>query len=367
MRNLCERLKLDYRGDLDRAQGRYINGSGYTLRVGFCVDALLAIDPERFAGCDLIVDEVVQVLRHLLTSSTCNKEGMRPLLLARFAALVRSARRVIVADADLDDETLHYLHSLRSETDPVFLIRNDYQPQGYEVRSIESPDSSTVTTSMLADVGRLPAGKVLLVTTDGLKKSEHLAHSVKREFPGKRVLLLNSNTIGGDREQAFVRSPDTEIQHYDVIIASPTLGTGFSLEIQGKIDRVYGIFSGGSSTDADMAQALGRVREPVDRIIWCAKRGSNLSKVSRSPNRIELKSHLHQQTSVAASLIKLSLSDAAQNAIDAYDWTGDLHLKLWCHFTAQQNRSMLNLRDALIMRLRQEGHSVQIEVADLLD
>ncbi|NJL21986.1 MAG: DUF3854 domain-containing protein [Leptolyngbyaceae cyanobacterium SM1_3_5] len=39
MRNLCERLGLDYRGDLDRQGGRFINGSGYAMRVGFCVDA----------------------------------------------------------------------------------------------------------------------------------------------------------------------------------------------------------------------------------------------------------------------------------------------------------------------------------------
>lgn len=365
MRNLCERLGLRYRGDLDRAGGRFIDESGYALRIGFCVDALLAIDPEQFKGCDLIIDEVVQVLRHLLTSSTCNKDGMRPLLLAKFTALVRSARRVIVADADLDNATLHYLQQLRGEADnSVFLIRNDYQPQGYAVRYVESRDSSPAIAFLLDDVGKLTPGKVLFVSTDSLKKSQHLAHLIRQQHPGKRVLVLNSHTSGGDIEQAFIRSPDAELQHYDVIIASPSLGTGVSIEAQGVIDRVYGIFSGGSSTDADIAQALGRVREPVDRIVWCAKRGSNFSKVSRSTSIIELKRQLHQKTSVAASLVKLSLSDAALGAIEAYDWKGDAHLNLWCHFAAQQNRSMLNLRDALLVRLRHEGHIVQVESAE---
>lgn len=364
MRNLCERLGLRYRGDLDRARGRFIDGSGYALRIGFCVDALLAINPEQFKECDLILDEVVQVLRHLLTSSTCNKDGMRPLLLARFTALVRSARRVIVADADLDNATLHYLQQLRGEEDSsVFLIRNDYQPPGYAVRYMESPDSSSVIASLLADVGNLASGKVLFVATDSLKKSQHIAQLIRQQHPGKRVLVLNSYTSNGSVEQAFIKTPDAELQHYDVVIASPTLGTGASIEAQGVIACVYGIFSGGSSTDADMAQALGRVREPVERIVWCAKRGSNLSKVSRSTSILELKSQLQQKTSIAASLVKLSLSDAAISAIDAYDWKGDAHLNLWCHFAAEQNRSMLNLRAALLVRLRQEGHSVQVESA----
>lgn len=107
MRNLSYRLGLDYKGDLDKAQGKFITGAGYTLRIGFCVDSLLWFNPNDFAGCDLVLDEVVQVIRHLLTSSTCAKDGKRPALLARLRELVRVARRVIVADADLDNATLH--------------------------------------------------------------------------------------------------------------------------------------------------------------------------------------------------------------------------------------------------------------------
>lgn len=43
----------------------------------------------------LVIDEVVQVLRHLLTSSTCRKDGKLPALLTRLRQLVQIARRVI--------------------------------------------------------------------------------------------------------------------------------------------------------------------------------------------------------------------------------------------------------------------------------
>jgi len=115
MQNLCARLQLDYRSDLDKVNGQFINGSAYALRVGFCVDALLAIQPDQFAGCVLVLDEVVQVLRHLLASSTCAKDGKRPALLARFRQIVSAAKQVIIADADLDNASIHYIQTLRGE------------------------------------------------------------------------------------------------------------------------------------------------------------------------------------------------------------------------------------------------------------
>jgi len=128
MRNLCHRLGMSYIGDLDKANGNFIDGSAYTLRVGLCLDSLLAIDPRKFRGCDLVLDETVQVLRHLLTSDTCRKDGKLPALLSRLRELVKVARRVILADADLNNASLDYIRELRGDNAPVYLIRNDYQP-----------------------------------------------------------------------------------------------------------------------------------------------------------------------------------------------------------------------------------------------
>ncbi|NJL55782.1 hypothetical protein HC928_11750 [bacterium] len=266
MRNLSSRLGLDYRGDLDKTpDGRFINGAGYTLRVGFCVDALLAIDPEQFRGCDLILDEVVQVVRHLLTSLTCAKDGKRPAILARLRALIQVARRVIIADADLDNATIRYIQDLRGENAPVYLIRNDCQPESYQVLMIDIPDRSVILKRILEALAVLPLGKVLFIATDSKATSKVVARLIEQELPDKRLLLVNSDTSGGDKEQEFVLYPDRVLvrNEYDVVICSPSVGTGVSIECQDIIQGVYGIFMGVSSTDADMAQALGRVRQPI--------------------------------------------------------------------------------------------------------
>jgi len=189
MRNLSTRLQLEYRGDLDKMNGRFITGSAYTLRVSFCVDALLAITPAQFTGCVLVLDEVVQVLRHLLTSSTCIKEGKRPALLARLRQLVVAARQVIIADADLDDASIQYIRELRGADAEVCLIRNDYQADGYPARLSHCADRSPIIAELLDQVANLEPGQVPFIVTDSKAVSKTIARLIYKQNLGRRVLL----------------------------------------------------------------------------------------------------------------------------------------------------------------------------------
>jgi hypothetical protein len=356
MRNICRRLGVNYRGDLDKVAGRYTDGGGFTLRVGGCVDGtLLSINPADFAGCDLILDEVVQVLRHLLTSSTCNKDGKRPVLLARFAELVQSARRVILADADLDKATINYIQALRGDDAPAWLLVNDAKVDPWPVDFIEAPDASAIvsrTLDLVAD------GKRVFIATDskaGSKKLNKLINGI--EGAGGKVLLLNSDTSGGEIEQDYIKDPDANLDH-NVVIASPSMATGVSIEAQDAYDVVVGIFWGASSTDADMAQALARVRQPIPRVVWCAKRGSSFSRIGRDTNPLRLRKLLQDKTNATAQLTAVSLGTLGQE-VTGYDWLNP-HVAMWASIEAQRNRSMMALRSALKCRLIHEGHKLNI-------
>ncbi len=365
-RNLCERMGLDYRGDIQSKKSRnqvgIIDDGVYRIGVGSCVDALLSIQPEWFINRDLFIDEVVQVVRHLLTSSTCAKDGKRPALLARFHEFVRVARRVIVADADLNSATLDYLQTLRADSSPVFLIRNDYQPEGYPVLFLEAPDKTEITARILQDAESLESGQVLLIATDSKRSSKMLHQLLIQQNPHHRILLINSETSSGLNERQFIQTPDTTLEEgtYNIVIVSPSMATGVSIEVQNIVQKVYGVFSGVSSTDADMAQALGRVRQPVERIVWCNRVGSNYSKVSRSTHAPTLKNQLKQSTAATVSLVRSSLREDDLVHIENYDWENDPHLNLFVKIEAERNRAMTALRDALRIRLIHEGNSVTI-------
>jgi hypothetical protein len=360
MRNLCRRLGVNYRGDLDRLKGEFINGDGYTLRIGGCVDGtLLAIDLEKFRGCDLILDEFVQLMRHLLTSSTCNKEGARPVLLARFTQLVQAAKRVIVADADLDKPCLDYLAQLRGEGSPLWLLVNDAKVEPWPVTFIEAPDASAITARLMADVA---AGQRVFIATDSKAGSQRLDRLINDlEAARLKVLLLNSDTSSGELEKAVIMDPNTTITDYPVVIATPSMGTGVSIEVH-HFDQVYGLFWGASSTDADMSQALARVRHPIPRVVWCAKQGRNFSKVGRETNPLRLKKLLQDKANATAQMTAASLG-ALGTEITHYDWLNP-HVDLWARIEADRNRSMLSLRSALKVRLIHEGHHLTLERLD---
>jgi Domain of unknown function (DUF3854)/Origin of replication binding protein len=355
-RNLCSRVGIHWRGDLDKFKGQFIAGDAYTLQVGFCVDSLLAIDPDRFADCVLVIDEVVQVLRHLLTSSTCRKDGKLPALLARLRQLMQVARRVIVADADLDDATLHYLADLRGDRQPVYLIRNDLKATGFTVNFIQAPNDTPALAKLVEAV---QTGDRVFISTDSKAASKRLAKLLNQL--DIKFLLLNSETSGGPEEQAFIANPDAILAtaDYPVVIATPSLSTGASIECD-YFDQVFGLFYGASSTDADMSQGLSRVRQTVPRVVWCAETGINLCSVSASTNPMLIKTALKNRTDASTMLLRCQLREDVQLALDHYDWQADPHLQLWAQISAKTNFAMLNLRVALRTRLRHEGNFVQI-------
>jgi hypothetical protein len=111
-----------------------------------------------------------------------------------------------------------------------------------------------------------------------------------------------------------------------------------------------------------MSQALARVRQPVPRVVWCAKCGRNFSKVGRETNPLRLKKLLQDKATATAQMTAASLGALVSNVTD-YDWLNP-HVHLWATLEAQRNRSMLSLRSALKVRLIHEGHQITIEHLD---
>jgi hypothetical protein len=353
-RSLAERMGLTWKSDADKANGQWIDAQGErtTQRLGLCVDSLLSIDPNQFVGCDLVIDEICQVLTHLLTSNTCRKDGKRPALLARLHWLMRVAHRVVVADADLNDSTLKYLQHLRGEDNAVNLIYNQYQPQGYPVQFLHCPNDSAITAQLLEDV---QAGKTVLLQTDSKDYADAIAAMLPAE---KRSIKITSDTSGNETAVEFVRHINEQALHYDVVIATPSMATGVSIEVD-HFEVVYGVFFG-TIPDADAAQALSRVRAPISRVVWCAAQGKNFSEVDRSEYSWHIKRSLKTKFDQEAALIRSSLHPDLIPVLDAeVDWEQNPHLNLWADITANTNRAMWRLRDQLQARLLYEGNTVE--------
>jgi hypothetical protein len=355
MRNLCDRLQLDYRGDLDEFKGQAINADGITHRVGLCVDSLGKINPDEFEGAIVVLDEFMQVLRHLLLSPTCNQDGKRPALLAKLSQILQVAQLVVLADADAADLGIDYIQGLIGSDVPIYLVRNDYQPEGFDVEALMDPKDDAIVSRILTDI---QAGEKVLVMTDALSGSEALKHLIDSLKTDTKGLIINSKTSGEEEQRDFITNPNQEAHHYSWILATPSLSTGVSIEVD-HFDKVYGLFYG-VITDADAAQALSRVRANVPRVIWVAQQGKNFNPVSSSTNPKEINQILKTKTDLNALVLKASLGCADMLIPELFNtiWENNPHVDLYTKLVAHSNQAMWTLREGLLARLQLEGNTV---------
>jgi hypothetical protein len=357
-RNLAKRLNCDYIADTDKYDSKFIaDGSRKTSRIALCADSLLSIPTGFVENGDLILDEVDQVLRHLFTGSTCGKKGKRPVLIAKFIQLVREAKRVILASADIDSWMIALIASIRNEH-LTYGISNSYKANGYDCDFYQSGDDTAIIESLIQDV---KASQALFIATDSKSKGKRLAKVLYPIIGKEAILEVNSETSGSQEVKAFIQNPDQYLADHPyikVVIATPSMGTGVSIESD-HFDKVYGLFYGVSICDNDASQALSRVRKPIPRIVWAKRKGSLYSRFGQSFAPFEITGNIQKLTTKTADLLKDHLAPEQLARLNAIDWQGAI-MNATSEIEADRNRSMADFRDNLQVRLEHEGNNVSI-------
>jgi hypothetical protein len=105
-------------------------------------------------------------------------------------------------------------------------------------------------------------GENIFVASNTVKDCVNFENSILSQFPNleDKILLVNCDNQNEEKQRAFLLNPTEEIKKYQIVLASPTISTGFSID--GKhVNHVFGCFdciTHFSATDCD--QALFRVR-----------------------------------------------------------------------------------------------------------
>ncbi len=324
-----------------------------------CIPSLLKVC--RVESEILVLDELTATLEFLLGSKLANKEGLRPLLLAEFVRRVQAARLVILADADLTEEAIGYIESIRGER--TYLVRSDRHALTYDANLMAGSQNQAIA-ALLERIEVLPETQLVYLNSD----SKALAESLARMLVGVGIqsLLITSDTSGGDLEAEFLTSQGACIPkllgiRIRAIITSPTVTQGFSIKSNtNQIDSVWGFYRGGSITAHAMAQSLDRVRSnDVPRFVHVAKKGSAYSKLSKAQTMTAFMKEFKQVSTASARLVRHSLTPEAIAASDNIDWQSS-NLKMLAALEVRRNRGMMALRDTLVALLRQEGKQVSM-------
>ncbi|MCX7309954.1 MAG: hypothetical protein NTZ72_19235 [Afipia sp.] len=219
----------------------------------------------------VIIDESEQVLRHMLGKTIENKTGGVKRVYDALKYEVENAKAVIALDADLSMLTTHALRHLR--------------PQDWQARTrifYNEPTAPAVRRQLLRYtretalreelISAINNGLRCFVTTNSKKSAKVLAKTiVKRCGNDIKLKVVTSDNSTDPNEIEFVKNIQKEILTIQVLICSPSLGTGIDITFPDgacKVDCVFGFFYAKVNTHTDIDQQLARVRNPGSVKVW---------------------------------------------------------------------------------------------------
>ena len=209
----------------------------------------------------VFVDEIAQVLQFLAAEGHCRTRSASAAgVFGRLVQIVRDAEVVLVADAGLDARSIDFLEYCRpGERFQVFEMQAEAEGKRAEVLTGAQPDEvkQAIVDRALAELAA--GGKVWLAT-----ESKDLAETLEGLFSaqGFNAISITATNKADERQEVFLKSAESASRLYDVVIASPAISSGLSIEHRGDPHFTLGAYIGAgvATPPADAGQQLGRVR-----------------------------------------------------------------------------------------------------------
>ncbi|ETD87797.1 plasmid replication protein, CyRepA1 family [Rhodobacter capsulatus] len=252
---LAKRLDLTHYGDLPEEIAWAADG------LATCLPSITR--PEHSAFVDhaeaVFADEIAQVLRFLEAERHCRtRAATNAEVFAKLREIVARARVVVVADAGADRRTVEFLESCRPGERFHVIEVQDPDRNGIEATyHFGAGAAGAVVGAALAE---LAAGGKVWLAIEGKDRTKALGRFFAEQ--GWRTLAIHADNKGNAAQAAFLENPEAEARAFDVVLASPVIGSGLSIEHRGAEHFTFGGFVGGGSRlpPADAAQMLRRVR-----------------------------------------------------------------------------------------------------------
>ena len=376
---LAEKLGVHYLSEIQNEDERTqaLNGG-----LGLCIDSLHATSKLRFHPYEwqrpcVIIDEVEQVVQHLIFSKTSVKNN-RDLIIRNLGELLKnclnSGMRIVVADAHLTDISLRFLRGIIQEAsgqdiEPFIVTADEFYLLGDGERLCHYYQHTQPVAWFENLLLHIQKEGGAYVCTDGQRVdaqygTQALGKTLKERFPHLRVLVIDSETTQDPAHPAFgiMDRLNEEIINWDIVITSPSVGTGISIDVRGHFKAVFGRFSG-MVTPKQAVQQLGRVREDIPRHVFAATRG--LQEISGGSTSIKLiKAHEEFKYGEIVQQLKSSGNFIYDEESEKHMGGSCTALDTYCELALRSNAGNKGYRDFVMTALKNEGYEI-IEPDDL--
>jgi hypothetical protein len=163
----------------------------------------------------------------------------------------------------------------------------------------------------------------------------------------KIVTSDNSTTVEGRRFIATIKETSAD---YDVLIVSPSVGTGVDINIPKNLPQfthVFGFFGAAVTTHFEMDQQLARVRNMSDQHVWISS------------------ARLYLEYEVDAVRQSILSRGELPEVLKGFDWEGrpqyhedDKLIEVYAQVKSMRHASLNNVREHFIELKRREGWDV---------
>lgn len=362
---LCDRFGLNYVTELKESE------EGSLFGYGLCVDSLhkkssARFKPEDWKGAIVIIDEAEQVLNHLLNAKTEVQKNRATILKNLIELVVNSIAyggQLILSDADLSDICVNFFSDiLKAKLDSnipnekyisqKWIIENTWDSDGYSCSNYLDNNPKR----LIADIHEklVKKEKILLLSsaqkTKGKYGTKNLEKLFLRQHSGLRILRIDAESIADPSHCAYgcIGNLNDVMINYDLVIASPSIETGVSIDIKNHFDSVFGIFQGVQTTDS-VCQFLARLRDNVPRFIWIQEK-TGMNKIGNGSTNIR-----------SLLAVNSKIYNATLRAIGYQEIENNLPSSLqlaWAKMAARTNQGMGTYRDTIIAKLEKEGNTI---------
>jgi molybdopterin-guanine dinucleotide biosynthesis protein len=355
---LCSRFGIDYVTELKDSDTKGCFG------FGLCFDSLrqnsrARFDPEDWHDCIVILDECEQSIWHLLNAKT-EVAKHRVQILRNFQQLIQNVvesedGRIYLSDADLSDLSLDFIRSLASFPVEPWIVVKEGNPTPWNVTVWQ--DSKEMLGVLESRIRR---GEKPLIFVDGQKVrsmwgTKNLEAYLSKEFPELRILRIDAESVSTPGHAAYdcIDKLNEILSLYDLVIASPSIETGVSIDIKGHFTSVWD-FAQGVIPVSSVLQRMARLREPVPRHVWAKSYGlGRIGNGSTSPKRLMA----GQDTKFNAHIKQLAESEFVVD-FDSASRFQPQSLRTWAKMGCRINLGMVRYQHEIIRALVAEGHTI---------
>ncbi|HDR9338333.1 hypothetical protein NIB78_07255 [Burkholderia multivorans] len=346
--SLADRLKMHcYLKKLEYFQDR-------TAILRYCVVCLDSLSHYLNASRNkydvVLIDESEQVFSHVLSSTLA---GKRKPCFEKLHLYIRRAKQVVLCDADLGWLTFNVTALLRDDKGPVRFYVNRFRKnldpaQPRHVVHLYNSDA-TLTDYTISVVG---GGGKQFIACNSKDRAKALKRLLHQRFGDQiRIVIITSDNSTTEEGRNFIATIKETSARYDVLIVSPSVGTGVDINIPDELPQfthVIGFFEAAVTTHFEMDQQLARVRNMHEQHVWISS------------------ARLYLEYEVDAIRQSILSRGELPEVLKGFDWHGrpeyhenDKLIEVYAQVKSMRHASLNNVREHFIELKKREGWEIR--------